>query len=212
MTTHLSPHTLFACLWACALILVATSCDSDSDEDEANSQTLADAFDDGGDGTDAADAADSTDGSTIDPSEQPGLSDATLDITWTSCRFGGGNPFGGGGGDADCATIEVPLDWDTPDGPRIPYFVKRIPAASGPSTGMLWMLQGGPGVPGESLEQLAPAFAQALPNVDIYIPDHRGVGQSRLLGCAGMSALDTACQAQVRDELGEGGTEHFSVT
>ncbi len=40
------------------------------------------------------------------------------DLVWEEC-----------GGDFECATYEVPLDYDDPDGERVEIAVKRLPAA-----------------------------------------------------------------------------------
>lgn len=83
---------------------------------------------------------------------------------------------------ARCATFHLPLYWDEPEGPTFAWFVKKVPA-EGESRGQLWLLQGGPGGPGVGLEQLAEDLHRELPDLDLYVPDHRGVGRSTLFDC-----------------------------
>lgn len=108
----------------------------------------------------------------------------------------GGGGEGGGGGESElwkpcplssddtegreafCATLDVPVDWDDPEGPTIELFVKKLPAANQPARGQLWLLNGGPGYSGANYEHLF--IAQT---VDIYLPDHRGTGRSSRLSC-----------------------------
>jgi len=91
---------------------------------------------------------------------------------------------GGKDGKAECANVEVPLDWAQPEGVKITIFVKRVRGkAAGPHK-QLWLLQGGPGAAGDSLEELALDLTKENdPAFDIYIPDHRGTGRSAYLGC-----------------------------
>ncbi|MCH9688577.1 MAG: alpha/beta hydrolase [Deltaproteobacteria bacterium] len=60
-------------------------------------------------------------------------------------------------------------------------FVKRIGNPRGDK--QLWMLMGGPGAAGAGDEGNASAFADADPNLVVYLPDHRGTGRSTRLGC-----------------------------
>jgi pimeloyl-ACP methyl ester carboxylesterase len=85
----------------------------------------------------------------------------------------------------ECATIDVPLDHEDPQGETIPLFVaRRLSGKAGAP--QLWLLDGGPGSSGEDFFWgLVGQLAQALPDVDIYVPAHRGTGRSAGLTCAG---------------------------
>ena len=96
-------------------------------------------------------------------------------VNWSPCPVSSDESFGGG---AECATIKVPLDWSDPDGPKIDFFVKRLPAVMQPSRGQLWFLNGGPGYSGADYDNFAKAQT-----IDLYLPDHRGTGRSSRLGC-----------------------------
>ncbi|WP_394829600.1 alpha/beta hydrolase [Pendulispora albinea] len=78
--------------------------------------------------------------------------------------------------------MPLPLDWDHPRGETIDIFVRRLPAAQ-PSGRQAWLLAGGPG--GSGLDMLKPALTlhREDPTVDVYLPDHRGTGQSHIFGC-----------------------------
>jgi hypothetical protein len=80
---------------------------------------------------------------------------------------------------AECATFAVPLDWSHgDDGVHIDLFVKRI-AAHAKARGSIWLLAGGPGGAGDDLEWLAETLAFLQPDLDVYLPDHRGTGPAR---------------------------------
>jgi pimeloyl-ACP methyl ester carboxylesterase len=96
-------------------------------------------------------------------------------VNWSPCPVSSDESFGGG---AECATIKVPLDWSDPDGPKIDFFVKRLPAVMQPSRGQLWFLNGGPGYSGADYDNFTKAQT-----IDLYLPDHRGTGRSSRLGC-----------------------------
>lgn len=87
-----------------------------------------------------------------------------------------------GADEAECATVELALFHDQPEGKTLPIFVKRYPATAR-RRGQLWVLTGGPGLAGTRSEYLADRFARALPDLDVYIPDHRGAGRSAYLEC-----------------------------
>ena len=83
---------------------------------------------------------------------------------------------------AECATIVMPMDYSKPDGEGMPIHVARIKATK-PRRGSLWLLQGGPGGDGAGLAPLAAQFIKKVPDLDVYLPDHRGTGLSDRLGC-----------------------------
>ncbi len=85
-----------------------------------------------------------------------------------------------------CATLQVPLNRAEPAGRQIPLAVQRIPA-SGPHTGTLVLLAGGPGQPAiPSFEQLIAPLASSpqLRGYELVAFDQRGTGQSGFLRCS----------------------------
>jgi pimeloyl-ACP methyl ester carboxylesterase len=104
---------------------------------------------------------------------------ATSDVTWSACPLHSEN----GSGQAECTTVMTPLDRRDPAGKTIPFFVKRYRAPGGRGRIALWMLQGGPGGSGYVFENFAEAMATKFPDVDYYMPDHRGTGRSEKLTC-----------------------------
>ena len=125
---------------------------------------------------------------------------------------------------AECVKLNVPLDWDDPTGPAINYFIKRSLAKTQPARGQVWILQGGPGGSGGSIEHLAPLFREMAEDLDIYIPDHRGTGYSEYLDCPSFNdirghadtqlpAIEAAaksCVASLKATYGEG-LAHFTA-
>jgi pimeloyl-ACP methyl ester carboxylesterase len=121
-----------------------------------------------------------------------------LEVEWTNCSlFTGEAPGERPEYDADsdagapevppapaakCATVALPVYWNDPRGSTLSWFVKKLPARE-PSRGQLWLLQGGPGAPGTGLEYVAEELQRELPDLDVYIPDHRGVGRSTWFEC-----------------------------
>lgn len=99
-------------------------------------------------------------------------------IQWAACSLASE----GNDGKAECATVEVPLDWKDPDGRKITVYVKRARATKQPSR-QLWLLAGGPGMNAHPFEDDAARFAMRDPSLDIYLLDHRGTGMSTRLAC-----------------------------
>jgi pimeloyl-ACP methyl ester carboxylesterase len=103
---------------------------------------------------------------------------------------------------AECTTFKVPLHWNTPNttsSNTLQFFVKRF-LSQRPSSvkGMLWLLEGGPGLDGTRFEYIADAIREELDDrYDIYIPDHRGTGRSSPLICSGTRSLYSKDQSEV---------------
>lgn len=88
-------------------------------------------------------------------------------IAWHSCR----------GGSAECAVVDLPLDYDDPTGPTTPVHVLRVPA-TGARIGSLFVNPGGPG--GSAREFAEDAGDLIGPGVsrhfDVVGVDPRGIG------------------------------------
>lgn len=109
---------------------------------------------------------------------------------------GSGGAGGAGGGAAltwgacpddyldECAYVDMPLDWANPEGRTIRVLASRTLAQGGAGRTQLWLLQGGPGGSGNVFKGLVQGFAVIQPDVDFYVLEHRGVGESTRLGCA----------------------------
>jgi pimeloyl-ACP methyl ester carboxylesterase len=101
--------------------------------------------------------------------------------------------WSGCGGDFECATIEVPLDYDEPGGDTIELAVVRLPA-SDPSArvGSLLINPGGPGGSGiDYARQARDVLSDRLrSSYDVVGWDPRGVGESTAVDCLGDRELD----------------------
>ncbi len=166
----------------------------------------------GGCGGDAAPSAPSA--TSAIPSSDAGPSDASPalpTVTFQPCDL----HTEGGGPQAECAEVQMPLRREDPGGETIGWFVKRYRPAGGTGRKQLWFLQGGPGASGVVFEPLVQALGKLAPDVDFYMPDHRGTGRSTRLDCPEQEAEESpygfhvipsewaACRAWVQERWGE---------
>ncbi len=87
---------------------------------------------------------------------------------------------------AECATVPLPLDYDTPSGPTTDVAVLRIPARDpARRIGTLFLNPGGPGGSGVEIAAAAPGFlsADVLDRFDIMGFDPRGTNYSDNVKC-----------------------------
>jgi pimeloyl-ACP methyl ester carboxylesterase len=106
----------------------------------------------------------------------------TQTIDWERC-----------GGEFDCATIAVPLDYDDPTGDTVDLAVLRSPATGDTDPlGSLVVNPGGPGASGVEYARAARAVVtdDVLERYDVVGFDPRGVGQSEPIECLGDAELD----------------------
>ena len=129
------------------------------------------------------------------------------------------------GFEAECADLAVPIARDDPDSVVVGIQVSRRPAHEGMTAAQLWLVQGGPGGSADvfSTSGTIAAFAEALPDTDIYTIEHRGVGESAALGCPAQQSVDSPggasivgeevsdCAAFI-DEAAGGALDQFSTT
>jgi pimeloyl-ACP methyl ester carboxylesterase len=94
------------------------------------------------------------------------------------------------GGDLDCASLAVPLDWDDPDGPTIDLAVTRLPASGDDPIGAIATNPGGPGASGNEFIAGGVFDDELTEQFDTLSWDPRGVGGSSPLGCAGEEVDD----------------------
>jgi pimeloyl-ACP methyl ester carboxylesterase len=104
----------------------------------------------------------------------PATQAPTPTLNWTDC-----------GGGYQCTTIEVPKDWNTPDGEKITLGMTRLPAV-GARTGAVFVNWGGPGDPGtRSIRTRGQAIADATGGtMDIVTWDPRGLATSTPITCS----------------------------
>lgn len=117
------------------------------------------------------------------------------------------------GGDLECATLEVPLDWAQSGGATIELAVTRVPASGGDPLGAVATNPGGPGASGNDFIAAGTPFTGELAErYDTLSWDPRGLGGSAPLDCAteeiaAFQALDsdpdTAAEQADLDAAGE---------
>jgi len=102
-------------------------------------------------------------------------------IAWSKC-FSKMGPF-------ECGTVQVPLDYDAPNGPSISLAVTRLPATDpAHRVGSLFLNPGGPGGSGVDYVVFAGPFlytAEVRAKFDLVGFDPRGVNRSTALRCFG---------------------------
>jgi len=89
-------------------------------------------------------------------------------------------------GKAQCATAQLPLDYDEPDGPTVGVAVVRVKARKPASRiGTLFVNPGGPGGSGTEMAAMASLFLgdALLDRFDVVGFDPRGVGASDKVAC-----------------------------
>jgi pimeloyl-ACP methyl ester carboxylesterase len=118
----------------------------------------------------AGEGTTTTSGSSTDSASSDGFTPEPLD--WDDC------------GGVECATLEVPLDYDDPDGEQIELYVARTPA-SGDRKGALFINPGGPGAEAAEYAELLPFVLpdEINEHFDIVGMDPRGVGGSTPVSC-----------------------------
>ena len=101
-------------------------------------------------------------------------------LDWSGCEGG-----------AECATLEVPLDYAEPDGETIELALLRVPARE-ESRGSLVVNPGGPGAPGTDYAAgAAQSFREPLlRSLDVVGFDPRGTGDSAPIDCVPDERLD----------------------
>ncbi|MFF3399903.1 alpha/beta hydrolase [Streptomyces sp. NPDC002659] len=109
--------------------------------------------------------------------------ESAAQIAWADC--GEGSVPG-----AQCAQMEVPLDWTKPGGKKITLALSKLPALDKENRiGPLLFNPGGPGGSGmgavaySDLLAIAPEFAPLRQRFDLIGFDPRGVGQSTPIAC-----------------------------
>ncbi|MEV6693238.1 alpha/beta hydrolase [Micromonospora sp. NPDC051196] len=87
---------------------------------------------------------------------------------------------------AECATVDLPLDYDDPKGPTTKVAVLRVKARDQKrKIGSLFINPGGPGLPGTDIALVMPYVLsdELLERFDIVGVDPRGVGASNPIRC-----------------------------
>jgi pimeloyl-ACP methyl ester carboxylesterase len=109
-----------------------------------------------------------------------------------------------------CTSIEVPLDWDDPEGEQIVVAALRVPTTAQPRRGQMWMLDGGPGGSGLGFFNDT-ALVDAITGAgwDYVVPSHRGT-LSPALDCDFLDPLSPECRDRVQDDWGDG-VRHFNT-
>lgn len=122
---------------------------------------------------------------------------AEQDLDWEDCETGMAG--------TECATFEVPLDYEDPDGERIEIAVKRLPAEGSDAVGSLMINPGGPGGSAYDFVDGAPYVVsdEVREQFDVVGFDPRGVGRSTPLTCLDSDELDEYLGGDIDSEGGD---------
>ncbi|SEC69802.1 alpha/beta hydrolase fold [Maribacter dokdonensis] len=96
---------------------------------------------------------------------------------------------------------KAPLNYQEGDGNTIDLFIRKFSAVK-ERKGSIWLIPGGPGESGTSLYPLINQFSELFPNLDIYVPDHRGTGYSSKICPKEESITSSDGMALANDEWG----------
>ncbi|QNF93711.1 MULTISPECIES: alpha/beta hydrolase [Janibacter] len=121
-------------------------------------------------------------GNTAPPAGTTGLERFyAQDLEWGGCQ----------GSDGECATLEVPMDYEQPDGQTIEIAVLRV-QAKGEAAGSLVVNPGGPGGSGVDYAAAADFIVsdQIRRHFDVVGFDPRGVGRSHPVDCLSDADMD----------------------
>jgi pimeloyl-ACP methyl ester carboxylesterase len=97
--------------------------------------------------------------------------------------------------EGQCASLEVPVDYDDPTGASIDIFVFRTPAR-GTRLGTLIVNPGGPGA--SAVDFVRDRFGSFPAGFDVVAFDPRGVGRSHPVVCLESSDVDTLFTGSLR--------------
>ncbi|WP_293784334.1 alpha/beta hydrolase [uncultured Aeromicrobium sp.] len=94
-------------------------------------------------------------------------------VEWRDCE-----------GAAECGTVEVPVDYDDPDGETLQLAMRKVPA-TGAASGTLFVNPGGPGGSAQEFAGYLSSMlgSQVRERYDVVGVDPRGVGESTPLQC-----------------------------
>ncbi|MFI5683913.1 alpha/beta hydrolase [Streptomyces sp. NPDC051636] len=112
-------------------------------------------------------------------------------LDWGHCKATEDSPAPGG--DWQCATLRVPLDWSRPEGDTIGLALIRARAGGGDRIGSLLFNFGGPGGSGVStMPAFAPTMSALHERYDLVSWDPRGVAASEGIRCRSDKDIQTA--------------------
>ncbi|MCL2788656.1 MAG: alpha/beta hydrolase [Micrococcales bacterium] len=125
-------------------------------------------------------------------------------VEWGECSWPGPH----------CATLEMPMDWNRPEGLRITIALSMLPAKDqGKRIGSLLFNPGGPGASAiDSLDDTASGMPENVrERYDIVAFDPRGVGHSSAVACLDDEALGEYLEASSEASGGEAIIEYHKA-
>jgi pimeloyl-ACP methyl ester carboxylesterase len=106
---------------------------------------------------------------------------------------------------AYCGTFKVPLNYSTPDGPKLSIFYRWYPAtapAGGVASGTVVPVEGGPGYPSVgSAVWYRIMYGPLLKNDNMLAVDLRGTGKSALLNCPTLQKFSGQASGSVFNDV-----------
>lgn len=125
---------------------------------------------------------------------------------WSAPRWVACPPEVPGADAAQCALVEVPLDWENPKADKITIFVRKF-APEGEVRGQLWAFDGGPGDTGDGFTKGWFRDITLKSGYELIVPTHRGTAYGTALDCPMSNALEP-CVEELRAKWGLG-LKHF---
>lgn len=133
------------------------------------------------------------------------LTDLAEETRWAPCAFDLKEPEDRL---AECAYVNMPLDYAKPEAGKFRVLVKRIRMGEKPSA-QVWLLHGGPGASATAdLYRLSYQIPRDRPDIHYYAVDHRGMGGSGRLTCPTTGSPDdmrgrwARCAGHLKETVG----------
>ncbi len=142
-------------------------------------------------------------------SSDNGGNSTTPGLQWGACP----DYFGEQG--LECATVQLPLNHNNPDGETISVLMARAVGTPVEKKGDVWFIAGGPGSSSEYFAENMVSYAKTHPQWNYYTMEHRGVGASTRLDCPNIAPTGYFYGREYYEELEKqwgNGVQYFNTS